>query len=56
MFKQLSANLTTKWYCKFCVGDTFPFGKLGKIAFSDITNNISMETIKMELVEFTAKF
>ena len=30
--------------------------KLGKIAFSDITNNISMETIKMELMEFTAKY
>ena len=41
--------------CKFCIEENFPFGKLGKIAFGDITNNTSIETPKTELTEFTTK-
>ena len=54
-FKQLSEDQNSKWYCKLCIEESFVFGKLDKIAFSDIINIASMTTIKTDLMEFTTK-
>ena len=54
-FKKLSEDLASKWYCKYCIEENFAFGKLGEIAFSDIINKTSINTIKTELSKLTIK-
>ena len=55
IFKIMCKDVTQSWYCKLCIKDIFPFGKLGDILYDDMINENCKNNNKNEMKLYIEK-